>query len=287
MHRKKIQEKLNKEIGLWIDSIEDPEVKKKIQGNIIVTGGAIASLLESGTFKDIDVYLTNVEAAMAIAQYYVKRFKGGDNSAKIIYNEETNRIKIFIESSGIAEDKTIPFLRRVNLTKEEKKKNKKKTHQPIFLSRNAISLTNRIQIIIRFFGTPEEIHENFDYIHCLNYWTDKDNKVYFNKKGLESLVCKRLIYQGSKYPICSIFRMRKFIERGWTISAGQVLKMAWQISKLDLEDFEVLEEQLIGVDSAYFQQLVNTLIHDKLHGRNIDEEYLVKVINRLFEGDDD
>jgi hypothetical protein len=45
--------------------------------------------------------------------------------------------------------------------------------------------------------------------------------------------------------------MKKFIQRGWT-KRGRNPKMLFQVSELDLKNIEVLEEQLIGVDVAYF-----------------------------------
>ncbi|HXJ41375.1 MAG TPA: hypothetical protein VNH18_18985, partial [Bryobacteraceae bacterium] len=56
-----------------------------------------------------------------------------------------------------------------------------------------------------------------------------------------------------------LFRLRKFIKRGWSINAGQILKIAFQVSELDLNNLEVLEDQLTGVDVAYFVQLITKL----------------------------
>jgi hypothetical protein len=50
--------------------------------------------------------------------------------------------------------------------------------------------------------------------------------------------------------------MKNAIQRGWTVNAGEILKMLFQVSELDLKNIEVLEEQLIGVDVAYFSLLI-------------------------------
>lgn len=100
---------------------------------------------------------------------------------------------------------------------------------------------------------------------------------------MESLRTKRLYYSGSLYPICSIVRLRKFIERGWTISAGQILKMAYQVSKLDLDDVEVLKEQVCGVDSLYFIELVDKIQNIKGEGNDINQEKLNELIDEIFE----
>lgn len=75
--------------------------------------------------------------------------------------------------------------------------------------------------MVRFHGDPAEIHENYDFVHCTNYWTSWERRVTLNQQALECIMTKELRYIGSKYPVASVFRVRKFIERGWTIGAGQ------------------------------------------------------------------
>lgn len=98
--------------------------------------------------------------------------------------------------------------------------------------------------------------------------------------ALESLLSKELRYVGSLYPICSVVRLRKFINRGWRINAGQILKMAMQISALDLTDINVLEDQLTGVDTSYFVQLIKGLRERDLH--KATTTYLVTILDRIF-----
>ena len=119
-------------------------------------------------------------------------------------------------------------------------------YRPVFMSTNAITLSGKIQIILRFYGDPDEIHKNYDYVHCTNYWESKEGKLTLRQPALEALMARELRYVGSKNPICSMIRMRKFIRRGWQINAGQILKMVMQISELDLKDIRVLEDHLTG-----------------------------------------
>ncbi len=150
----------------------------------------------------------------------------------------------------------------------------------MFLSSNAITLSGNVQIIIRFYGEPDAIHENYDFVHCTNYWCSWDNKLELRRDALEALLTKELRYVGSKYPLCSIIRTRKFINRGWRITAGQYLKMAMQLNQLDLCDIAVLEDQLIGVDVAYFIEVISKLKeHDSTR---VDNAYLMQIIDRMF-----
>ncbi len=64
------------------------------------------------------------------------------------------------------------------------------------------------------------------------------------------------------------------------INAGQYLKMAMQISDLDMTDHTVLEEQLTGVDVAYFAEVI-----EKIKAKDpekVDATYLVEIIDRMF-----
>jgi hypothetical protein len=103
-------------------------------------------------------------------------------------------------------------------------------------------------------------------------------------RALEAIINKELHYIGSKYPVCSIIRTRKFISRGWTINAGQYLKMCLQVSELDLKDLKTFKDQLAGVDSAYFSQAIDQI--EKMKEKNpdfkVDNSYLFEVINRIF-----
>jgi hypothetical protein len=156
--------------------------------------------------------------------------------------------------------------------------------RPVFLSDNAISLSDKVQLIIRFYGNIEEIHKNFDFVHATNFWQSDTKELTLQKEALESLITKRLYYMNSLYPICALIRMRKFIQRGFFVDAGQILKICFQISKLNLEDINVLESQLTGVDQQYFCQLVNYIQQEKSKNENwiLDLPYLISIVDKIF-----
>ena len=135
-----------------------------------------------------------------------------------------------------------------------------------------------MQIVIRFYGTPDEIHDNYDFVHAKCYWTYHEDKLVTPVEALRSMQSKVLKYEGSLYPICSVFRCRKFISRGWKISAGEMLKMCLQISEIDLKNPTVLREQTTGIDAAYFHMLLSAIDS----GREVDSAYLITIIDRIF-----
>jgi hypothetical protein len=359
MKAKTIKAYLRKRIDKWLASLPE-DVRDQVKDKIIVTGGAIPSMLLNEKVNDIDIYLRDGKAALILAQHYVNKYKElhptVEGKARIgrleVVNDhlktykptlvpitsahekmadfnEGDRIKIMVKSAGVAgeksEDETYRYfesqpddaagqyiegiiqgdasgvVEELDDLKGEIKPNQEDhapEYKPIFLSSNAITLSGKIQIILRFYGEPHVIHENYDFVHCTCYWTSWNyvheaiqSQLYLSsstEKGtlvlpaaaLHALMAKELIYIGSKYPICSVIRLRKFIKRGFTINAGQIVKMAMQISDLDLKDVKVLEDQLTGVDVAYFAQLINAV--NRAEPEKVNTAYVCEIIDRMF-----
>lgn len=280
---KNIKKSLKAKINDWCKSIDDEEVVNIIKDNAIVTGGAIVSMLQDEEVNDYDIYFRTKEACIKVADYYCKKFNVSHKSVAMVQELEDERVRVFISSDGIAGENEIEetdsFIEGTVNENEDKPR-----YRPIFLSTNAITLSDKIQIVIRFYGEPSEIHKNYDFVHCTSYYTYSDDVLELPARALEAIINKELYYIGSKYPLCSIIRSRKFIQRGWSINAGQYLKMALQLNELDLKDFNVFEEQLTGVDSFYFSQAIAAIKSKQEENPDfkVDNHYLFEVINRIF-----
>lgn len=289
----------------WLASINNEHVRELAAENTIVTGGCIASMLLKERVNDYDLYFRTREAAIAIATYYVDQFKknpptsfktNGNEVPIWLDVENPDRIRIIIKSAGIASEngtgdyqyfEAIPDPESTDASDYVEAavavadaKDGKESHRPIFMSSNAITLSDSIQLVIRFYGEPDEIHKNYDFVHCTNYWQSWDGQLVLHPAALEALLAKELRYVGSKYPLASFIRTRKFIKREWTINAGQYLKMAMQLNDLDLNDMSVLEDQLTGVDAAYFAQVIAAL--QERDPTKVDRTYLMEIIDRIF-----
>lgn len=156
--------------------------------------------------------------------------------------------------------------------------------KPIYITSNAITLSHKVQIVIRFYGQPNVIHSNYDFKHVTNYWT-YDSGLVTNARALECILSKELIYVGSRYPLASIIRMRKFIARGWTINAGQILKMAMQLDDLDLSNPYTLEAQTTGVDVGYMHGAIDALKKKLETDQEVNvKSYFLSVIEKIFDG---
>ena len=71
---KEIRSTIKKKLDSWLKTLPE-ELREKTKDKIIVTGGAIVSLLTGEEPYDYDVYFRDYETTLAIAQYYVKEFK--------------------------------------------------------------------------------------------------------------------------------------------------------------------------------------------------------------------
>lgn len=307
MRTKLIRMTIAKKINAWLDTIKHEGLKAELKDGVIVTGGCIASMLLGERPNDYDVYFKTKDLALKVAQYYVNIWnenppaRSAVRAVKVTVQELQDRVQIVVKSAGVAAegqdeiyhyfegldprtDLQARYLDEVSKIAEELKAEEDKgDYRPVFLSSNAISLSGKVQLIFRFYGEPDEIHENYDFAHCTNYWTSWGKEVVLRSEALECLLNKELRYVGSRYPICSVLRIRKFLDRGFHINAGQIVKMAWQISHLDLGNIEVLQDQLTGVDQAYFHQLITSLKnHAAGNGALVDQTYLMELIDKIF-----
>lgn len=283
MNSKNMKKSLNAKLKDWLESIEDNDVKKVVKENAIISGGALVSLLTGVEVNDYDVYFKTKAAVLTVAKYYVTKFNSVHKTHAFLKEEEDGRVNIFIKSAGVAGEKEEVAIPEEVEQKETVQEEKPK-YRPVYLTSNAITLSDKIQIVIRFWGEVEEIHKNYDFAHCTCSWSSWNNELLLPQKALECIINKELYYMGSKYPLCSIIRSRKFIERGYTINAGQYLKMCLQLNELNLHDIEILKDQLVGVDSAYFNKAIEFMERKQIEEPDfkIDNSYLFEVINRIF-----
>lgn len=313
---KTIKAVLRKRIDLWIQSLPE-SMRADARRDAIVTGGSIASMLLGEKVNDFDIYFRSKATTVAIAKHYVERFveqrKARSGIEVPIFVEELQdirnepRVRIVVKSAGVEKagddqeykyfegrppEEASDYVAEVmdspekvadaheELSEAAHGAEPDPTFRPVFLSSNAVTLSNKVQIVIRFFGEPDGIHANYDFVHCTNYWEASTGQLTLRPEALESLLSRTLVYNGSRYPVASLLRVRKFVERGWRINAGQVLKMALQIGALDLTSFAVLEDQLTGVDAAYFNQMLDVLKDNSKE--KLEAAYLVEIINRMF-----
>lgn len=275
VNKRQITNKIEKAISNWIASITSESVQRTIQDHGFVAGGSIVSMLKDAPVNDYDVYFRNRNAAKAVAEYYIEKFKERNPDAALEVVMEDNSIYVKTpHRTGVA-DKDFDL--------EEEVEIREGVYRPLYISPNAISLSDKIQVIVKFFGEPAQVVDKFDFAHTKCYWSYRNGLV-LDPKAVECILTNELLYCGSDYPITAMARVRKFLERGWNINAGQFLKLAYDVHELDLTDPDVLTEQLVGVDVSLFHAMIREFRREL--GRNpdliISPEYINGLVDRFF-----
>lgn len=308
-----IDKVIKKKVNDWLNSIKDRKLRESLKNKIVVTGGCITSMLLKEKPNDYDIYFTDIGTTKAVAEYYLGEMAGGkscnvwesDNQGNWEITKEFDKsctdkhIHIEIPSEGYLSEKGLKSQEEQQADEiigdeektpaeiaNEQHQEDKPRYRPVFITSNAITLSNKVQLIVRFSGNPEKIHSNFDFTHTKMYWTFEDGVV-TNVDALEAVLAKRLIYSGSKFPLCSFIRTRKFIQRGWTIDAGQYCLMAIQLNGFDLLEPRTLVQQLIGVDTTYFQWLLDEVTKPEAltdEGK-IDKNHAINLIKYMFDSE--
>lgn len=309
---KTIKKVIRSQIDNWLESIEDKNLVRDIKRDTIVTGGCIVSMFLGEKIRDFDIYFKTKETTKKVAEYYLNEYK------EFIYNNQDDCVRehtisnlrgvaedvveVYIASRGVVEvdednsdydlygegdlEETMKEIIAMGkpVDDEEAREYKQRPFHINFISPNAITLSNKIQIILRFYGNAEEIHKNFDFAHAMSWYDYHKNELVTPTETLHCILSKTLRYQGSLYPIASLFRMKKFIERGWKCSAGEIIKIAFQIKLIDFTSVEQLRQQLTGVDMLYMRSFIEALenFNKNNPGRSFDESYMVEVVDRIF-----
>lgn len=291
-----IRKIIEKKLEDWLSSIKDEPLRLLVRDNILVSGGAITTMLLDQPVNDFDVYIKSIDVLKKLSQYYTAPFKSitildGRFMTDLVNDYESNygtgSLETDVNKYAISlrnlKDNQLKLIFESDEGGYRIEKESFSNYEPKYFSPNAISLSDDLQIVLRFWGDSTAIHETFDFVHATNYFTFEEGVV-LNAKALESILTKQLFYQGSHYPVTSIIRMKKFLKRGFNINAGEMLKIMFQISKLDLTNPDVLEEQLIGVDVAYFDLLITTLRAKQSKDPNfkLNPDYLSKLIDKIF-----
>jgi hypothetical protein len=135
-----------------------------------------------------------------------------------------------------------------------------RTDNAITLTRKGKHKTYEIQIITRFQGTPQEILDTFDFTIVQGLYDFETSKFHFADNFLKHIAQRKLVYSGnSKYPICALYRTRKYGERGYKLPGTTMVQIALAIHALEIKTYQDMKEQLMGIDTAFLK-----VLNDKL-----------------------
>lgn len=72
---------------------------------------------------------------------------------------------------------------------------------------------------------------------------------------------RKLVFnEDTKYPITSLARAIKYIDRGYNLSGYEQVKISLAINSIVIKDYKDLKKQLQGIDTSIFAPITDKLI---------------------------
>ena len=81
------------------------------------------------------------------------------------------------------------------------------------ITENAVTLTNNVQFILKHYGTPQEVRNTFDFVHCMPYYDVETDQLFISKMQYDACVSKTLCINNRNSVTPA--RIHKFEERGY------------------------------------------------------------------------
>jgi len=153
------------------------KLNTKFTTDYFVSGGCIGSLLRDEEPNDYDVFFYSKHGCDIITNLYIN-----DPSFK-------NEVECWDEDY------------RGQKTDER------------MITENAVTLKNKVQLIIKNCGEPQEVRQTFDFVHCLPYYDTRTDKLYISREQFNLCIFKSLKNNDANTP--SKKRVNKFLDNGW------------------------------------------------------------------------
>ena len=120
--------------------------------------------------------------------------------------------------------------------------------------------------------TAEDIIKGFDFTICMGAYNTVTHQFSLHNQFLEHIARRVLMFNpDSKYPICALGRVKKYVKKGYHISGAEIVKMALCVANLEMKDYTDLKYQLLGIDTYIFADLTEDLIEK--HGKDAKIDY--------------
>lgn len=119
----------------------------------------------------------------------------------------------------------------------------------VHITDKSISCAKGLQLItVNAYETHEEIFKSFDFtINMAAYCFDKE-EFFFHPDFFKDLAQRKLVFNaGTSFPFMSLVRVEKYINRGYSISKQELMKLAIACNNLKINTYKELSEHLGGM----------------------------------------
>ena len=98
-----------------------------------------------------------------------------------------------------------------------------------------------------YFNSPEEIFDSFDFTVCMAAADIETGELHQHPDFMRDVAARRLMFnENTAFPIASGLRVKKYQDRGYTISQGEQLRILLACAALRMESWADVQKQLGG-----------------------------------------
>lgn len=228
-----------------IKSVLDPDVVTSLaECGAILAGGAITSIFTGKEINDFDIY-----------------FKDAEGLYKFILD---------IYSKSAESNLSIYELRVVHTTKKS------------VLCTDASE--NKIQLICyKTFEDISTLFRAFDFYHNMGAYDFKEDKIILHDKFMSMNARRALEFNHTTdYPLVSAIRVQKYVDRGYSISKAQMLRILFAVAKKNFKDWESVKGEVGSMYGIAIDDLFDTTKEFSID--SVIEQLDQKHINESFSG---
>lgn len=230
--------KLRYEVEEWLSTIVNEHLANRIRKCYVLAGGAIVSTVLGQEVNDYDIWLTDGTVMQEILGYYFYRDKIG----------VTAKFTVAVPPNAYGIDITHPVVfNDVQTTREGYWIDRVDQENIQSYSHFSMTLQNKIQLIYgRTANSASELVKTFDFEHNKVWLTATESNL--NPYEIDIIRQPELMYTGSIYPLSSMLRIPKFLERGKTISAATMKRILDEILAMPKEE-QLAQTKFVRVSS--------------------------------------
>jgi hypothetical protein len=139
--------------------------------------------------------------------------------------------------------------------------------KPVYKSDNALTYKRasgkneyEVQLITRFYGTPEEILNTFDFTIVQGCYDFQTESFVLDENFLTDIAKRVLRYSNnSRYPLCALIRTKKYKDRGYVLPNSTIIAIAFALNRVDMTSYKGIKDQLLGVDTMFLVNFLESL----------------------------
>ena len=144
---------------------------------------------------------------------FEQSYIAGGAIASLVLNEIPNDLDIYFYDKEQCK-KVIAYFRKYH------------NDRCLKFSDNALLVYPNIHFIFKFYGKPRNTIRRFDFLHCRAFYEPNTDKLFIAQHAMHYIRNKKLMYiQEFKIDHYNVYRLMKFLEKGWTIKRSSLKKL--------------------------------------------------------------